>query len=196
MSRTSLATWLAFVLLGTSALASAQDAAPLEREEGAPPPETAPEPDRRGEPEQSENQPDDPSDLEQGESETPLEPSASHGQSEPEQNETQSGEEPTPDSDEQPAPNTPSETEPTSELDEFSALLDSDDDLAIPDVVVRAAAEPEPEIDTGGTVYRLGEEELERFNYDDPTPCCSKCPASTCSRKTATVYGRTSACAA
>lgn len=176
MSRTSLATWLAFVLLGTSALASAQDAAPLEREEGAPPPETAPEPDRRGEPEQSENQPDDPSDLEQGESETPLEPSASHGQSEPEQNETQSGEEPTPDSDEQPAPNTPSETEPTSELDEFSALLDSDDDLAIPDVVVRAAAEPEPEIDTGGTVYRLGEEELERFNYDDPTTVLQQVP--------------------
>ncbi len=48
-------------------------------------------------------------------------------------------------------------------------LLVSEDDLAIPDVVVRAAAEPEPQRETGGAVYRVDEELLERFNYDDPT---------------------------
>lgn len=59
---------------------------------------------------------------------------------------------------------------------DLEALLEGEEDLAIPDVVVRAPAEPEPVHDTGGAVYRVDEELLERFNYDDPNTVLLQVP--------------------
>ena len=48
-------------------------------------------------------------------------------------------------------------------------VVESEEDLTVPDVVVTAPAIDETEQrPTGGAVQRLGEEELERFSYDNP----------------------------
>lgn len=50
------------------------------------------------------------------------------------------------------------------------------EDLEVPDVVVTAPAEPEPQIETGGAVEHVDEQLLERFNFDDPTTVLTQVP--------------------
>jgi Fe(3+) dicitrate transport protein len=61
---------------------------------------------------------------------------------------------------------------------DLSDLVESEDDLAIPDVVARAAPEPAARPETGGSVQRLDEELLERFNYDDAGTIVAQAPGA------------------
>lgn len=54
------------------------------------------------------------------------------------------------------------------EDEDLEEILESEEDLVIPDVVVSAEAEPEEDEATGGGTARLDEAQLERFDYDDP----------------------------
>ncbi len=60
------------------------------------------------------------------------------------------------------------------DLDE---LLESEEDLEIPDVIVRAPPTPVRRTETGGAVQRLDEEILERYNYDDPHSVFAQVPS-------------------
>ena len=58
-------------------------------------------------------------------------------------------------------------------------VVESEEDLTVPDVVVTAPAIDETEQrPTGGAVQRLGEEELERFSYDNPDAVVQQVPGA------------------
>lgn len=59
---------------------------------------------------------------------------------------------------------------------DITDLVRTEEDLEIPDVVVAARAQAEPEIETGGAVQRLDAELLERFNFDDPNSVLLQVP--------------------
>lgn len=83
----------------------------------------------------------------------------------------------------------PGDGEPVSEEDsegdlfpeegDLSQLVQSEEDLAIPEVIVRGVAEREAEErETGGAVQRLDEELLERFDYDNPDAVLQQVPGA------------------
>lgn len=169
MSRTSLAHSLALALLATASVASAQDGGALDPDAGVPiasddagPPSDA-TPAETAENETTED--------ETTEGETTEDPSTADAEPESAGEEPAGGE-----STEDVEGATGSDEDLFPEGGELGDLLVSEDDLAIPDVVVRAQAEPEPERETGGTVYQVDEELLERFNYDDPTAVLQQVP--------------------
>ena len=58
-------------------------------------------------------------------------------------------------------------------------VVESEEDLTVPDVVVTAPSIEETEQrPTGGAVQRLGEEELERFSYDNPDAVVQQVPGA------------------
>ncbi|MFK7989220.1 MAG: TonB-dependent receptor plug domain-containing protein, partial [Sandaracinaceae bacterium] len=62
---------------------------------------------------------------------------------------------------------------------DITDIVESEEDLAIPEVVVEAEAiEDEPPPDTGGSVHRVDEAQLERFNYDNPEAVLQQVPGA------------------
>jgi Fe(3+) dicitrate transport protein len=81
----------------------------------------------------------------------------------------------------EPEPDAENDSEPEADDlfpddDELEALIVSEEDITIPDVVVTATAEAERESETGGAVSRLDERRLERFDYDDPNSVLAQVP--------------------